>query len=817
MYKLAKILPFSRNICETAMEVVPLRVTSDISCSNKNRIISFGSSVSSKSTIPTTSASTIVKSANLAEGAKFHSYPKETQDAVNKLYEQLMNSEKGKITASYLKGLMTHNPEHTLISEMVKDPKKLVYYSRVKSYLNQDFKNILTNRASKELILSNLALMCTFNQRSYINVARAVGMDEIFRGKLSLDYLANLRPMDKVDGDYFYKLFDGIEKATHTRLSNIQGLDVEAVENLIKVADSKICNDPQELETIIKIFENSSNPEFASKILRKFDFKPERYEDLVTNPRLEQAFDLDMKNFKKVIELADSDPKLMSKIMQMQNLTPGNTIYIFEALSSKSRVMTDQMLDELIKFQVQNPNTCNAAYISAAERFLQVSNNDETLLKTIMQKSLAKGANPQMLDSVLCCTSENNLAYLRQNLDSLNDESVLIKLDMMQDSEIFRDPKNWAFADKVYEETYLPFKKLYPDNENTSFSQSIAGPLIADRRINYPDAYKKLEELGILDLIKQKKISPRIALGYRNGYDFTPEVYQDLKMLKNGESIIKKFDNFENILAKTSAGDVVSVKGKMYINNDGQIEPWNMTEEKFNELFPLVDRYTTLQGAEDCYLISAIDSLARNPRSRGMYYKMFEQKGDDIFVTIPAYKDFNGTVKFPNGEVKICAGAADAAKSVQMIEQAYARVALRRESFVPIGKDPLTTDDLSYLTGRLKSGYSSDVMRDITAFDNRVQPNEYSEKVLSTRVSNKNVFAKVQDTFDKYSTDSKFIHNIGLYSDGASFGHALEVRAYNPETKTLQIIDPKFSALQQERTMDEIKDELYYVWTTVLK
>ena len=83
----------------------------------------------------------------------------------------------------------------------------------------------------------------------------------------------------------------------------------------------------------------------------------------------------------------------------------------------------------------------------------------------------------------------------------------------------------------------------------------------------------------------------------------------------------------------------------------------------------------------DCYFISVLKSLYQNPKTRGAYYKMFEQKGNDICVTIPAYKGYKGEIRFKDGKIDFSAGSARAAKHVLMLERTYARTALRDDRF----------------------------------------------------------------------------------------------------------------------------------------
>ena len=241
----------------------------------------------------------------------------------------------------------------------------------------------------------------------------------------------------------------------------------------------------------------------------------------------------------------------------------------------------------------------------------------------------------------------------------------------------------------------------------------------------------------------------------------------------------------------------------MYINNDGKLEPWKMTEEKFNELFPLVDRFSTRQGKDDCYFITVLNSLYQNPKTRGNYYKMFEQKGDDILVTIPAYKDYLGTVKFPKGEIKIDATCnnADAAKNVQMLERAYSRTAVRTSENTPIGQNPITTEDLNYLQNRIESGHTKNVFREL--YPSAAQN---PQKVIIDK-------AQITSALENYSQNPRYIITHGYLPEDRQIGHANSIKSYDPKTQTVTLTDPEEAGVQHTQSL---KDFLSTAWSIVV-
>ena len=402
-------------------------------------------------------------------------------------------------------------------------------------------------------------------------------------------------------------------------------------------------------------------------------------------------------------------------------------------------------LNTLAVFLINNKNRYNQFRLSEINDFLNIEGADKNILKKYMDV-LNKLNEKKYVGYDLESVSVNNFNYFKKMLEEnkINEENYF-KLLLSNHHEMFKKSENWSLLDDVYRETFLPIFK--------STNEDLWSALdVSDMRIQDPEIYKKLQASGIIDLVISKKLKPdMLRLGY--GQEFIPQVYSDIEILKKEGSVIKHFTSFDKILSKTTAGDVVSVNGKIFINNNGRLEAWNMTKEKFNELFPLVERFTGSQGANDCFLFSVLETMYRNPKTRGQYYKLFEQKGDDILVTIPAYKDFNGTVKFSNGEVITNFNSSSGAKHYMMLEQAYARTALRAEKNTPIGKNPITTNDYEYLYNRLNGGQTDDVLNDLLDQN----PNLVKLK------NNKKLVKGTQTIFLKKSSNFGKIFKIFLY------------------------------------------------------
>ena len=726
----------------------------------------------------------------LSPKAKFDGYSQELKSAITD-FVQIGDTN----ATSFIKTLVDNNAAEKDILNLLKKPEQFNLYRAIKVRLNKLMQNIkFISPEEKNLFSQNLSLLGVKDKVSFLNLTESKGFSEILEGKLSLEYIKGLKSTDKIGYNHFYDLFASIEKATDTRLSKIVGLDKDGVITLIKSMDEEICESPKVLEDLLVMLEKHKNPDAVNKILKLCKKDIQRgcvYDEI-----------------KKLIEFTDSiEPSKFNKFLKLYEGSYPPSIYRLsydlESLFSKENKI-DQ---ELFEFLVKNKDTYNQFSVGEINNFLSIEGADKNILKKYVD-TLNKMNKKKDIDYDLGAVSANNFEYFKKLLEKnkINEENYF-KLLLTNGHEMFKKPENWPLVDDIYRETFLPIFKSTDENLWPALA-------VSAMRICNPESYNKLKTSGIINLVVSKKLKPDILrLGY--GQEFIPEVYSDIELLKNGGSVIKHFTSFDKILSKTTAGDVVSVNGKMFINNNGRLEAWNMTEEKFNDLFPLVERFTGSQGYVNCFLYSALETMYRNPKTRGQYYKLFEQKGDDILVTIPAYKDFNGTVKFTNGDITTVSSSGCGAKHNLMLEQAYARTALRLEKNTPIGKNPTTTDDYEYLSERLHGGQTGDVLRDLLNFNpnlTRLKNNRKLVKGTQTLFLKKPNLEGVKKLFDTYGTKPDLMFNIGVKS--GSSGHAISVKSYDPETGIVTIIDPNRLGVYEEMSLSELVPDIVKIWIT---
>lgn len=240
-------------------------------------------------------------------------------------------------------------------------------------------------------------------------------------------------------------------------------------------------------------------------------------------------------------------------------------------------------------------------------------------------------------------------------------------------------------------------------------------------KLQNSEKYDRILNSGLIEAlengtVKNTSIVPKFA-----NTDLTPEIYSDLKLLKEGKSIVKEFSadtDINKAYNDTSLGDIVEVGNQMYINDGEKLAKWNMTKEMFLKLFPPVDRYAFNQGdVGDCYLLSSISSVMRDKRASVKFYQSFEYDGKDVKVTVKAYEDFKGSQSFKNGELSDTGNnQVDGCKGVQLYERTYEKVALREYKYITKNRRDIiypNTAENDALIQRIEGGNNAQTISEI--------------------------------------------------------------------------------------------------------
>ena len=733
----------------------------------------------------------------LPKDACARSYSKETTEAIEKyrknLYEQIKlqikTEEKAKVLLenydSFINEVLLYCPNEKLAKMILCSPKNICTYSANRNAVHAAFKNMFwTSKQDAMKFIFDMSACKMLAPQNYQKLQASKTIQEIAQGKLNPSYIAKAKTQEFLEENYIDKLLENITKTAQDRL-NKQGINTNFITEYINFAKADIKRNPQYLERYLTAFERAENPELVNRLLSKFP--PGDYFNYNNLSNLDYALNAPKEIVERVLKLKNLNPYMMKQYIEMFENKAGNLC------------VTDELFEYFLKFEEANPSPWS---LKNFNNLIHYTNGDVTFAKEAFENISKQKDGASILFDLSENISTHNIDYAKHIIpkDWKITSEIQTKI-YLSNNKIFKDPKNWGQIDTIYNETYMRLSKIFG---NTAEGEYHAGR-IAKLKIDNPELYKYLEDNHIIDLASQGKINPRIlsSFGHQNLTKFRREIIEDAQKLSKGESLIKYFETTKDIIKKTQSGDVISVQGKMYINNNGKLESWNMTEEKFNELFPLVDRFSTHQAIDNCYFIAPLNSLYENPKTRGAYYKLFEQKGEDIFVTIPAYKEYGGVIKFPKGEIStdmISGFTTDGAKHIQMIEQAYARSAFRKGDKISISQNPQQTTDLEFLNRRIRGGQPADVMREFQPVIN------YKATTNQIYINDKNR-EQVQNILEEYANNPKYIINEG-FGTGKNTGHARHVKSYDKEKGTVSIIDPQFSELEYQVPVSEFAKNL---------
>ena len=317
---------------------------------------------------------------------------------------------------------------------------------------------------------------------------------------------------------------------------------------------------------------------------------------------------------------------------------------------------------------------------------------------------------------------ELQLYDLSSFTDEINASRILNALKEGKDLRVlsnkYHDLK--CIYDPIMQKMDSTNKVEFIQKEIASFEQDLSKitnePLkytdLFELKLQNKERYERILNSGLIKALENGTVKnvkiPRLA-----NADLSPEIYSDLKLLKEGKSIVKEFSadtDINEAYKATSIGDVVEVGKQMYINDGKKLSKWNMTKEMFLKLFPPVDRFAFKQKKlGDCYLLSSISSVMRNKKASVTFYQSFEYDGKDVKVTVKAYEDYNGSQTFTNGELSnLGKKQVEGCRGVQLYERTYAKVALREQDIIY----PNTAESKA-LMQRINGGNSSQAIQEI--------------------------------------------------------------------------------------------------------
>ena len=276
---------------------------------------------------------------------------------------------------------------------------------------------------------------------------------------------------------------------------------------------------------------------------------------------------------------------------------------------------------------------------------------------------------------------------------------------------------------------------------------------------------------------------------------------------KRGNTFVNKLANNvdpKNISKYVPDGDVCSINGQLYVNDNGNALPIKMSEKKFNELFDPMKLATMSQdgGTHICVATSQINSMLETPSGRARLFTMLEDNGNGITVNLA---NGNKPVFFPNGKpvkmpVKFMSNAPD---GIQMIEQAFMANNIKKASVSQV-------TDISTLSATQLGQQSTEIMNRRSTTEAAMDIGGSSE----VRYSTKNRTKQGGHTYKENIRES-LVNLLNDFVPGQDVmichwgGHAKSVISYDPQTQIVTYRDPMSGGVDTQCTFTQFMNKGY--------
>ena len=435
----------------------------------------------------------------------------------------------------------------------------------------------------------------------------------------------------------------------------------------------------------------------------------------------------------------------------------------------------------------------------------------------------ASNGNPSILNYAQNLIKNYPDITTKQIIDNINGKSISLN-----------DKYEYPFGE------HGEFREQYEKIMNSEIWQLLPanyqGPLfnyLKDLVNKDPNRFVRLVESGYFELAMQRKVDINDLVKNINTNKFFSKHYlEDVKRISNGESPVKEFPSGTDIQTLSKSvpeGEVGSVDGKLYVNDNGQMIELKLDKETFERLFPLEGRFNTQQkGLGDCWLISAIDNLMDLPAGRAKIYQMFSQNGNDIQVTLPNKTTIYDTVEQPDGTFALevaevidepyiinlpggkipnnGAKQVQACDGVKMLEFAYSvKRSGNKPSMTPYEFEELA--DVSTQMQSLEGGHSREFISFILGYT-KDQNNNYfnadGDIVGGVMSTSRNINAVMQMIKATANDDRTLLHAATLHTanNGGRFekdlspafdlysNHAYTIKGYDDERGMIYFTNP---------------------------
>ena len=431
----------------------------------------------------------------------------------------------------------------------------------------------------------------------------------------------------------------------------------------------------------------------------------------------------------------------------------------------------------------------------------------ETMPKLLYQfKAKNKYQERMVYDLIEKGKNQQEIMYIANKIQTQDDYNKVVSLMKNNDDtwQIIRilngqSPYKKTNIDfKGYPQTLAEISKIIDTDGKISYESKV----LMELKETNPSRYKKIIDSGLLDLIKEKRVSSNIVCSSNKyGRILSDNVLNDIIKIKNNVPLVTTIKNskeFNDISKHVKNGDVCEYNGRLFANNNGKPVELKLTKEKFEELFPLLSTNMAYQGyIGDCWLVSTLFGCMDKPKSRIELYKLFEQDGNDILIKFPNQKD---AIRFPNGDPKVNSdnpfvkGVGSYYKppiGLQLLEKAFTvNRSIEFKNKISSNMSDLA-DENALMKSILDGGYHSEALeglfsKNIATFERYLINENSVSKILNIlQHTAEDDYILYFDTPCKGFSDAKHIKNYDM-----CYKHAHCIKAFNKNTGTVYITNP---------------------------
>ena len=634
-------------------------------------------------------------------------------------------------SAEILSFLEENMPKSDLINK-IKDgsfkpqTNKLIIDRHVNNLSDKYFANQENvSDSDKKKYAKMLYILSLAEPEKYREFTESKGFEEIKKGTLECTVLNYAFDLAELDGNFFYKYFERVENAIVEAQGKYDILGRCDKEDLLEITELT----PEDPRIDIDWIKEAKDPDLMVKMVKKIasDYRKEK-EDIqkiqenggyVSVEKINSG----RENLSGTLRLTSQNPEFIKNIEPFMKDEPaGEYSEVAEHFVCLDPLQEKGIIDFAKNYAKENNKECDKRLLVLMADLIK---DTPAFGKTIKKISDNMKNNPELKDldlvDVLEIANKNTADFLTEKAGNLTKKDLYIA-GMAYDIEDFKDK---AKRDKIISAA----EEIIKDFSNTSYIKGqepeylqIFSYLI-NLKLDAPEKYDKIKGSGIFEVTEKEGIGLGYIFGINKNSDFSDEIYSDLQKIKEGKDIVSSYDkdtSESKVFWETKTGDVAEIGGKLYINDGKSMTEWKMSKEKYLELFPPLLRFKNSQEClGNCYFVTTVLDMMRNPETRVKLYQVFEQDGNDINVTIKSYENYGGKVNFKNGEIELDDKNKhmSGCKGLQMLEQAYAKTAFRDAEYDNLTKLTDKTDKSS-LMERIEAGYQFVVLSEILGIDN---------------------------------------------------------------------------------------------------